>query len=75
MTDFKTISGKIERDNDWQDGINAFRRWTTSEMDIIVKRLHDMEVFFERFKTIHDRFELWEKRIQKEEEKIQGEIL
>ena len=73
--EFKSISGKIERDADWQEGMNAFRGWTTAEIDVIVKRLHDMEVFFERFKEIYDKFEQWEKRVQKEETKIQGEIL
>ena len=50
MTDFKTISGKIERDADWQDGMNAFRKWTTAEIEVLVKRQYDMEVFFTRFK-------------------------
>ena len=75
MTEFKSISGKIERDADWQDGMNAFRSWTTSEIDIIIRRLHDMEVFFEKFKKIHDYFEQWEQRQKKEETKIQGEKL
>ena len=75
MSEFKSISGKIERDADWQEGINAFRSWTTAEIDIIVKRLHDMELFFERFKKIHDKFEQWEKRVRTQEDKVQGESL
>ena len=75
MSEFKSISGKIERDADWQDGMNAFRAWTTAEIDIVIKRLHDMEVFFERFKEIHDKFEQWEKRVTKQEEKVTGETL
>jgi hypothetical protein len=75
MSGFKTISGKIERDNDWQEGMNAFRGWTTAEIDVIVKRLHDMEVFFEKFKEIHDYFETWQKRQLKEQQKINGEVL
>ena len=36
MTDFKTnYAGKLERDMDWQDGMNAFREWTTKQFNEI----------------------------------------
>tara|TARA_R110002020_G_scaffold19535_3_gene67409 strand:- start:1286 stop:1438 length:153 start_codon:yes stop_codon:yes gene_type:complete len=36
MTNFKTdYGGKLERDMDWQDGMNAFREWTTKQLNEI----------------------------------------
>ena len=36
MTDFKTnYGGKIERDMDWQDGMNTFRTWVSRELSEI----------------------------------------
>ena len=36
MTDFKTnYAGKLERDMDWQDGMNVFREWTTKQFNEI----------------------------------------
>ena len=75
MNEFKSISGKIERDNDWQEGMNAFRRWTTAEIEILVNRQHDMAVFFERFKAMFEYFEAWQKRQVRKEQKTKGEIL
>ena len=58
---FDTLKGKIENDNDWREGVDAYRKWTDAEIEQVKKGVHDIKV--------------WKKHQKKEESKIQGEIL
>ena len=66
---------KMTSHNDWCDGVNAYRQSTDREIEVIIQRLHNMEVYFERFKKTHDYLEEWKKRQIKDENKTQGESL
>ena len=72
MSNFKN---RITEDDDWRDGMNAYRRWTDKEISLIINRIHDLEVFCERFKKVFDYYEEAHQRNMREQEKIQGEIL
>jgi len=48
------LKGRIERDLDWQDGINAFRRWSTKEIEDIKER---QQVLFEKLLTLEEKNE------------------
>jgi len=70
-----SIKSRITEDNDWREGVNAYRKWTDSELEKIVKDIHEIKVAFVRFKHIIDYFETWKKRNQQKEETIKGESL
>ena len=36
-------SDRITEDADWKDGINQFRAWTTREIELINKKLEQLE--------------------------------
>ena len=72
---FNRLKGKIEKDNDWREGMEAHRNWTTVEIKKIVQDIHDIKVFMKRYQVSVDYIEAWRKRQQQEEEKITGESL
>ena len=72
---FNQLKGKIEKDEDWCDGVNAFRRWTDSELQKLQEDIHDIKVFMKRYQVSVDFIQSWKKRQEKEEEKVQGEKL
>ena len=37
------LKGKIERNEDWQDGMNTFREWVTKEIEDIHKKIKELE--------------------------------
>ena len=37
------ITDRISEDADWKDGINQFRAWTTREIELINKKLEQLE--------------------------------
>ena len=72
---FNQLKGKIEKDEDWRDGVNAFRRWTTAELEKLEKDIHDIKVFMEQYRVSVNFIKSWKKRQEKEETKITGETL
>ena len=72
---FNQLKGKIEKDSDWQDGVNAFRRWTSAEIEQIKEDIHDIKVFLKQYKMSVELLNSWKKRQEQEETKIQGEKL
>ena len=72
---FNQLKGKIEKDADWQDGVNAFRKWTNAEIEKLQKDIHDIKVFMEQYRVSVDYMKTWQKRQEQEETKIQGESL
>ena len=72
---FNQLKGKIEKDEDWRDGVNAFRRWTTAEIEQIKEDIHDIKVFLKQYKMSIELVKSWQKYQEKEESKIQGEKL
>tara|TARA_R100000781_G_C4041418_1_gene114120 strand:+ start:88 stop:327 length:240 start_codon:yes stop_codon:yes gene_type:complete len=72
---FNRLKGKIEKDEDWREGVNAFRNWTNAEIEKLQKDIHDIKVFMEQYRVSVDFIKSWKKRQDKEETKIQGESL
>ena len=72
---FNQLKGKIEKDADWHDGMNAFRSWMTSEISVIREDIHDIKVFMNKYQASVDYIEKWKKCQQNEKDKIEGEIL
>jgi len=42
---FNQLKGKIEKDEDWKEGVNAFRKWTDAELQKLQQDVHDIKVF------------------------------
>ena len=72
---FNQLKGKIEKDDDWRDGVNAHRRWITAEIEQIKEDIHDIKVFLKQYKMSIELINTWKKYQDKEESKIQGESL
>ena len=72
---FNQLKGKIEKDEDWRDGVNAHRRWITAEIEKLQKDIHDIKVFKEQYRVSVNYMKSWKKRQEKEENKITGETL
>ena len=72
---FNQLKGKIEKDEDWKEGVNAFRKWTDAELQKLQQDIHDIKVFMKRYQVSVDFIQAWKKRQQKETEKITGETL
>ena len=72
---FNQLIGKIEKDEDWKEGVNAFRKWTDAELQKLQQDVHDIKVFMKRYQVSVDYIEAWKKRQEKEENKITGETL
>ena len=72
---FNQLKGKIEKDEDWRDGVNAFRRWTNAEIEQVKEDIHDIKVFLKQYKMSIELVQLWKKHQDKEDKKITGEIL
>ena len=72
---FNRLKGKIEKDNDWRDGVDAFRKWTDAELQKLQQDVHDIKVFMKRYQVSVDYIEAWKKRQEQEENKITGETL
>ena len=73
--DFNQLKGRIEKDEDWREGVNAFRKWTDAELQKLQQDVHDIKVFMKRYQVSVDYIEAWKKRQDMEESKIQGEKL
>ena len=72
---FNQLKGKIEKDEDWRDGVNAHRRWTNAEIEQVKEDIHDIKVFLKQYKMSIELIKAWKKHQEQEEKKIQGEIL
>ena len=72
---FNQLKGKIEKDNDWREGVDAFTKWTDAELQKLQQDVHDIKVFMKRYQVSVDYIEAWKKRQLKEENKITGETL
>ena len=72
---FNQLKGKIEKDDDWREGFNAYRRWTNAEIEKIKEDIHDIKVFLKGYKMSVELVQAWKNRQDKEESKIQGESL
>ena len=72
---FNQLKGKIENDNDWREGVDAFRNWTDAEIQKLQKDIHDIKVFMEQYRVSVDYMKSWKKRQEEEETKITGETL
>ena len=72
---FNQLKGKIEKDEDWRDGINAHRRWTNAEIEQIKEDIYDIKVFLKQYKLSIELVQSWKNHHDKEESKIQGESL
>ena len=37
------LKGKIEMDADWKEGINAFRKWCTDEINLLRSQIESLK--------------------------------
>ena len=72
---FNQLKGKIDKDADWHDAVNAHRRWTNAEIAQIKEDIHDRKVFLKQYKMSIELVEAWNKHQEQEEAKIKGESL
>ena len=72
---FNRLKGKIEKDEDWREGVNAFRNWTNAEIEKLQKDIHDIKVFMEQYRVSVNFIKAWKTRQDIEEKKITGEVL
>ena len=40
---YNQLKGRIERDEDWREGMDAFRAWATREFEDLRKQIKELE--------------------------------